>query len=73
MRVAREIHRPILEVLEYPMTELRLWAAVFQEEYFEQHPEERSRSRMQNGMSEQECDAEIAKMARIMKPGKKKR
>lgn len=55
------------------MTELRLWAAVFQEEYFEQHPEERSRSRMQNGMSEQECDAEIAKMARIMKPGKKKR
>ncbi len=62
MRIAREIHRPISEVLEYPATELNYWAAVFQEEYYEQHP----RERYKNGMSESDCSCEIEKFKKLM-------
>ena len=43
MRIAREIHWPITEILNLPESELQLWAAVFQEESGEQseEPEER--------------------------------
>lgn len=62
VRIAREIHRPISEVLEYPTTELNYWAAVFQEEYYEEHPEDRYK----NGMSNADCDVEISKMKALM-------
>lgn len=43
MRIAREIHWPITEILNLPESELQLWAAVFQEEsgQSEEEPEER--------------------------------
>lgn len=66
MRIAREIHRPISEVLEYPTTELNYWAAVFQEEYYELHPHERYK----NGMNENECKHEMEKFKRLMHPAK---
>jgi len=50
VRIVRELHRPISEVLEYPSTGLNYWAVVFQEEYYEAHPHERYR----HGMTE--CD-----------------
>ena len=34
VKIARELHRPISEVLEYPTTEFNYWAVVFQEEYY---------------------------------------
>ena len=63
MRIARELHRPISEVLEYPVTEFNYWAAVYQEEYFEAHPKERYR----NGMSECDCAREVEKFKQMMK------
>ena len=57
MRIAREIHRPISEVLEYPTTEFNYRAVVFVEEYYEAHPHERYK----NGMSENECKHETKK------------
>ena len=56
VRIAREIHRPISEVLEYPSTELNYWAIVFQEEYSETITAETSG-----------CDGEIKKFKIIMK------
>lgn len=32
MCIAREIHRPIYEVMQMPVRELNLWAAVFEHE-----------------------------------------
>lgn len=32
MCIAREIHRPIYEVMQMPARELNLWAAVFEKE-----------------------------------------
>ena len=63
MRIAREIHRPISEVLEYPSTELNYWAVVFQEEYYETHQHERYKS----GMTECGCAEEIEKFKRLLK------
>jgi len=40
VRIAREIHWPITEILNLPESELQLWAAVFQEESGEQSEEE---------------------------------
>ena len=60
--MAREIHRPISEVLEYSSTEFNQWAVVFQEEYYEAHPHERYKS----GMAECDCAGEIAKFKRMM-------
>lgn len=54
------------------MTELRLWAAVFQEEFFEMNPQERHKDRVKNGLTNSQCDAEIKKMKRIMKPSGKR-
>ena len=48
VRIARELHSPISEVLEYPTTEFNYWAVVFQEEYYEAHPKERYRYGMSN-------------------------
>ena len=62
MRIARELHRPISEVLEYPTTEFNYWAVVFQEEYYETHPHERYLS----GMTEHDCADEIEKFKRMM-------
>ena len=62
MRIARELHCPISEVLEYPTTEFNYWAVVFQEEYYEAHPKERYR----DGMTESECAGEIAKFRKLM-------
>ena len=62
MRIAREIHRPISEVLEYPTTEFNYWAVVFQEEYYEAYPHERYR----DGMTECDCAGEIEKFKRMM-------
>jgi hypothetical protein len=56
VRIAREIHRPISEVLEYPSTELNYWAIVFQEEYLEINP-----------TKNQNRDIEIEKLNKIMK------
>ena len=56
VRIAREIHCPISEVLEYPSTELNYWAIVFQEEYLEINPTEN-----------QNCDIKIEKFYKIMK------
>ena len=63
VRIAREIHRPISEVLEYPITEFNYWAVVFQEEYYEAHPKERYKA----GMTESDCAIEIEKFKRMMK------
>ena len=63
VRIAREIHRPISEVPEYPTTEFNYWAVVFQEEYYKAHPKERYR----DGMTESECAGEIEKFKRMMK------
>lgn len=41
IRVARELHMPINQVLEMPTTELDLWALIFSEEYYQLHPEEK--------------------------------
>jgi hypothetical protein len=42
VRIAREIHWPITEILNLPESELQLWAAVFQEESGQsEEPEER--------------------------------
>ena len=60
--MAREIHRPISEVLEYPTTEFNYWAVVFEEEYYEVHPHERYKS----GMAECDCVGEISKFKRMM-------
>ena len=62
MRIAREIHRPISEVLEYPITEFNYWAVVFQEEYYEAHPKERYKA----GMTEIDCVIEIEKFKGVM-------
>ena len=62
MRIARELHRPISEVLEYPTTEFNYWAVVFQEEYYEAHPKERYKS----GMTESDCAREVEKFKRMM-------
>ena len=62
MRIAREIHRPISEILEYPSTGLNYWAVVFEEEYYEAHPHERYRV----GMAESDCAGEIEKFKRMM-------
>ena len=62
MRIARELHRPISEVLEYPSTELNYWAVVFEEEYFEAYPHEG----YQSGMTEQDCAKGIAKFKKLM-------
>lgn len=56
MRIAREIHRPISEVLEYQSTELNYWAIVFQEEYEELHRNNKI-----------DCDEEIKKFKQLMK------
>ena len=58
VRIAREIHRPISEVLEYPSTELNYWAIVFQEEYSDSETITAETS---------DCDGEIKKFKRIMK------
>ena len=63
VKIARELHRPISEVLEYPTTEFNYWAVVFQEEYFEAHPKERYKS----GMTESDCAGEIEKFKEMMK------
>lgn len=63
VRIPRELHIPISEVLEYPVTEFNYWAAVYQEEYYEAHPHERYRS----GMTESECAGSIEKFKRMMK------
>jgi hypothetical protein len=63
VRIARELHRPISEVLEYPTTEFNYWAVVFQEEYYEAHPHER----YQRGMTECDCAGEIEKFRMLMK------
>ena len=62
MRIAREIHRPISEVLEYPTTEFNYWAVVFQEEYNEAHPKERYKDRM----SDKDCVQEIENFKMLM-------
>jgi hypothetical protein len=62
VRIAREIHRPISEVLEYPTTEFNYWAVVFQEEYYAAHPKERYRY----GMSNEDCTKEVEKFKRMM-------
>jgi hypothetical protein len=62
VRIAREIHRPISEVLEYSSTEFNYWAVVFQEEYYEAHPKER----FVDGMAESDCAGEIAKFKIMM-------
>jgi hypothetical protein len=62
VRIAREIHRPISEVLEYPTTEFNYWAVVFQEEYCEMHPKERCKA----GMTEGDCAKEVEKFKRMM-------
>ena len=62
VRIARELHRPISEVLEYPTTEFNYWAVVFQEEYYEAHPKERYKS----GMTESDCAREVEKFKRMM-------
>lgn len=53
------------------MTELRMWAAVFQEEYFEQHPRERYLDREKRRLSDVECNSEQEKLERMMKRAKK--
>nr|DAG68345.1 MAG TPA: Minor tail protein T [Caudoviricetes sp.] len=63
MRIARELHRPISEVLEYPTTEFNYWSVVFQEEYYETHPHERYIA----GMTECDCAEEIEKFRELMK------
>ena len=62
MRIAREIHRPISEVLEYPITEFNYWAAVYQEEYYEAHPKERYKA----GMTDCDCARVVEKFKRMM-------
>ena len=62
VRIARELHRPISEVLEYPTTEFNYWAMVFQEEYYETHPHER----YHDGMTECDCAGEIEKFRKLM-------
>lgn len=62
VRIARELHRPISEVLEYPTTEFKYWSVVFEEEYYEAHPKERFR----DSMTESDCAGEIEKFKRIM-------
>ena len=63
MRIARELHRPISEVLEYPTTEFNYWSVVFEEEYYEAHPHEG----YQSGMTEYDCGREIEKFKLMMK------
>jgi len=63
VRIARELHRPISEVLEYPTTEFNYWSVVFQEEYYEAHPKERFRDEI----TDYNCTEEIEKFKRIMK------
>jgi hypothetical protein len=63
VRIARELHRPISEVLEYPTTEFNYWSVVFQEEYFEAYPHERYRDEM----TESNCAKEVEKFKRMMK------
>ena len=58
VRIAREIHCPISEVLEYPSTELNYWAIVFQEEYSDSETITAETS---------DYDGEIKKFKRIMK------
>ena len=60
---ARELHRPISEVLEYPTTEFNSWSVVFQDEYYEAYPHER----YQSGMTECDCAGEIEKFKRMMR------
>ena len=63
VKIARELHRPISEVLEYPTTEFNYWAVVFQEEYYEAHPKER----FIYSMTECDCAGEIEKFKEMMK------
>ena len=62
MRIVRELHRPISEVLEYPSTEFNYWAVVFEEEYYEAHSRERNLS----CMIESDCAGEIDRFKRMM-------
>lgn len=66
VRIAREIHKPITEVLSYPITELHYWGAVFLEEYYQEHPEERRRARNNEALTADECESEQAKFKMMM-------
>ena len=62
VRIARELHRPISEVLEYPTTEFNYWSVVFEEEYYEAYPKER----FSEGMTVADCKNEIKKFKEMM-------
>ena len=66
VRIAREIHKPITEVLSYPITELHYWRSVFLEEYYQEHPEERRRVRNNEALTDDECESEQAKFKMMM-------
>jgi hypothetical protein len=53
-------------VLSYPITELHYWRAVFLEEYYQEHPEERRRVRNNEALTDDECESEQVKFKMMM-------
>jgi hypothetical protein len=51
VRITSDLDRSISEVMEYHSTEFNYWSVVFQEEYYETHPNERYK----DGMSNEDC------------------
>ena len=46
--------------------ELHYWGAVFLEEYYQEHPEERRRARNNEALTADECESEQAKFKMMM-------
>lgn len=60
-------------MLGYPITELHYWGAVYLEEYYQEHPEERCRARNNRALTADECESEQAKFKMLMtRPAHKK-
>lgn len=71
IRIAREIHKSINEVLLLPQSEILMWAEVFYEEWEEEHPEEARKleyeRRVNEGVTQIEAESDIAKFKAIMR------
>ena len=60
-------------MLSYPITVLHYWGAVYLEEYYQEHPEERRRARNSRALTDDECESEQAKFKMLMtRPAPKK-
>ncbi len=75
VKIARELHKPIYEVLDFPSSEIELWYAVFLEEYYELNPDKKLADDIkynnEHGMSVTESKLAVERMKSQLRRVKK--